>query len=240
MGETHNQRGGVCNPPTPYYDEDGITIYHGDCRVLLPHLGSVDLVLMDPPYGVRYETARRSRTDKLRTPVVGDESTDVFAEAWPGCFNLLRGNRHWYVFASPRMICEVMQIVGNAKHIIAWDKGDRGTVGDLACGFGEAWEAIFYGMKGRRHLNGRRPRTVIRFDWSGTMDPLHPTVKPVPLLQKMVSWSTDAGETVLDPFAGSGTTLAAAKLTGRKAIGIEIDEMYCEVAANRLRQGVLF
>jgi DNA modification methylase len=89
-------------------------------------------------------------------------------------------------------------------------------------------------------LNGKRPRTVIRYDWSATMDPVHPTVKPVPLLCKIIEWSTSAGEIVLDPFMGSGTTLRAAKDTMRRAIGIELNEKYCEVAANRMARGVLF
>lgn len=222
----------------PYYERNGITIYHGDCREILPTLPKVDLVLTDPPYGVSYVTSRRLRSDKLRKPVANDETLDCFASAWPMCLELLNDNRHWYVFASPRMIHEYPPIVGNAKHTIAWDKGDRGTVGDLECGFGEAWEAILYGMKGRRPLNGSRPRTVVRFDWSSTLDPVHPTVKPVPLLCKLIAWSTLDDEMILDPFMGSGTTLRAAKDLGRKAIGIEIEERYCEIAAKRLEQEV--
>lgn len=228
----------------PYYEDAkaGIVIYHGDCLEVLPTIApeSVDLVLTDPPYGVAYVTARRSRSDKLRKAVANDASLDTMAAAWPLAIHTLRDDRHWYCFASPRMIHEAVPILGKVKHTLCWDKGDRGTVGDLEAGFGEAWEAIFYGMKGRRPINGKRPRTVIRFDWSATMDPVHPTVKPVPLLRQLIAWSTDEGETVLDPFCGSGTTLRAAKDLGRKAIGIEADESYCETSANRLAQGVLF
>ena len=224
----------------PYYSEGGITIYHGDCREVLPTLPLVDLLLTDPPYGVAYVTARRSRSEPLRVAVSNDTALDVVAEAWPAAMERLSNDRHWYAFASPRKISEAERIFGGAKHILAWDKGDRGTVGDLEAGFGEAWEAIFYGMKGRRALFGKRPRTVLRYDWSATMDPVHPTVKPVDLLARLIGYSTDIGETVLDPFMGSGTTLRAAKDTGRKAIGIEIEERYCEIAAKRLAQGVLF
>ncbi len=224
---------------SPYFQRDGITIYHGDCRDVLPGLGKVDAVVADPPYGIQYVTARRSRTDKLRTPVANDRSLAVVAEAWPMAIERLADDRHWYAFASPRCIAEASGIFTGAKHILAWDKGDRGTVGDLEAGFGEAWEAIFYGMKGRRPLNGKRPRTVIRFDWSGTMDPQHPTVKPIPLLSRLIAWSTEVGETVLDLFMGSGTTLRAARNIGRRAIGIEIEERYCEIAARRLEQNVL-
>jgi DNA modification methylase len=220
--------------------KDGQAIFHGDCREILPELPKVDLVLTDPPYGVAHVTSWRLRTDKKRHPIQNDKDLSVVADAWPLVVDRMKDDTHWYGFASPRMIPEAEQIFGKTKHILAWDKGDRGTVGDLDCGFGEAWEAIFYGMNGRRPLNGKRPRTVIRFDWSSTMDPVHPTVKPVPLLRRMVEWSTSHGETVLDPFMGSGTTLRACKDLGRRGIGIEIEEKYCEIAANRLRQEVLF
>jgi len=203
-------------------------------------LAPVDLLLTDPPYGIAYVTAWRSRSDDLRVPIANDSTLDVVAEAWPIAMDRLSDDRHWYAFASPRMIASASAVFGGHKHILAWDKGDRGTVGDLECGFGEAWEAVFYGMKGRRPINGKRPRTVVRYDWSGAMDPVHPTVKPVDLLRRMVEWSTGPDEVVLDPFMGSGTTLRAAKDTGRKAIGIEIEERYCEIAAKRLAQGVLF
>lgn len=227
---------------TPYYSHGGIEIYHGDSGILLAGGGSrfmTDLILTDPPYGVGYVTSWRSRTDELRKPVANDETLDVVSRIWPMALDCLHPDRHWYAFASPRRIVEAAAIFKGAKHILAWDKGDRGTVGDLECGFGEAWEGIFYGMKGRRPLNGSRPRTVIRYDWSSTMDPVHPTVKPCPLLGLMINWSSNPGETILDPFMGSGTTLRAAKDLGRKAIGIELEERYCEIAANRLSQEVL-
>ena len=223
----------------PYYQDDAVTLYHGDCREILPTLQECDLLLTDPPYGVAYVTARRLRRDKLRTPVANDETLDVVAEAWPMAMRALADDRHWYAFASPRKMVDAANLFCDFKHILAWDKGNRGTVGDLTCGFGEAWEAIFYGMKGKRALLGPRPRTVLRYDWSGTMDPLHPTVKPVGLLKQIATMSTETGETVLDPFMGSGTTLRAAKDLGRKAIGIEIEERYCEIAAKRMAQEVL-
>lgn len=229
----------------PYFTDGNITIYHGDCREVLPHLPpeSVDLILSDPPYGVRYVTAWRSRNDPLRIKIEADENLDALAAIIPGLNRLLKQDRHWYIFASPRMIADCQELLASLgdgiKNIIAWDKGDRGTVGDLESGFGEAWEACFYGMKGRRPLRGKRPRTVIRHDWSSTLDPVHPTVKPIPLLRKLVELSTEKDELILDPFMGSGTTLRAAKDLGRRAIGIEINERYCEIAAQRLQQQVL-
>ncbi len=122
----------------PYYEHDGIVIYNCDCREILPELPKVDLVLTDPPYGVNYVTSWRLRNDKLRVPVVNDKDLSIVAEVWPVTMDRLWDDRHWYSFVSPRMIKEAAGIFGDIKHILAWDKGDRGTVGDLKCGFGEA------------------------------------------------------------------------------------------------------
>lgn len=224
---------------TPYYEDSSVVIYHGDCRDVATSIPPVDLVLTDPPYGIGYVTARRSHHDKLRSAIQNDANLDVVAAAWPAILATLKADRHWYAFASPRNLIDAQRAVGAFKQVLCWDKGDRGTIGDLEAGFGEAWEAILYGMKGRRPLNGSRPRSLIRMDWSSTMDPVHPTVKPVPLLGLLIRWSSMPGETVFDPFMGSGTTLRAAKDLGRKAIGIEVREDYCEVAAQRLSQETL-
>ncbi len=229
---------------TPYYERDGITIYHGDCREILPGLesGSVDLVLTDPPYGVGYVTARRSRSDPLVSAIAGDDSLNAVRDVMPLLDRLLATDRHAYLFASPMRLGETAEVVGEwwaIKNLLVWDKGNSGTVGDLEAGYGVNWEAIIYAAKGRRPLQGRRPRCVYRYDWAGTRDPVHPTVKPVGLCSWLISKSAHPGETVLDPFCGSGTTLRAAKDLGRRAIGIEIEERYCEIAARRLAQDVL-
>lgn len=229
--------------PEPYYADNTVNIFHGDCREILPELlgrrDPVDLVLTDPPYGVGYRTTWRPAGDELRDPVANDRDLEVVAEAWPLVMAHLAEDRHWYAFASPRNLLEASEVFRGFKQILAWDKGDQGTAGDLQAGFGECWEAIFYGMKGRRCLNGARPRNIIRKDWAANWDTAHPTVKPVDLLQQLLLWSTDEGEVVLDPFMGSGTTLAAARNLGRFGIGIELEERYCERAAERCAQGRL-
>lgn len=229
----------------PYFERDGIVIYHGDCRDVLPTLeaGSIDLVLTDPPYGVQYVTAWRSRTDPLVAPITGDESLDLVRECLPTIDRLLAEDRHAYVFTSAARIgeaCEVIADFWKVKNVIVWDKGDAGSVGDLEAGYGVTWEGIVYANKGRRPLSGPRPRSVYRFDWSGTRDPVHPTVKPVGVLQWLMAKSSNPGEVILDPWMGSGTTLRAAQNLGRRAIGIEIEERYCEIAARRLDQLTLF
>jgi site-specific DNA-methyltransferase (adenine-specific) len=106
---------------------------------------------------------------------------------------------------------------------------------DLTAGYSMNWEAIAYGSKGRRALSGPRPRAIFRYDWQASRDPVHPTVKPVPMMQWLIAKSTAPGELIIDPFMGSGVVLKAAMDLGREAIGMEVEERYCEAAAKRLR-----
>lgn len=225
----------------PYYDDGQCVIYHGDCRKALVDLDPVDLLLSDPPYGVEYVTSWRSRTDPLVAPIAGDASLDLLAEVGGDLDRLLRPERHAYIFASSMRVGEATAALPwPVKNVLVWDKGEAGSVGDLEAGYGVNWEAVLYCIKGRRAFtDGRRPRAILRYPWSGTRDPVHPTVKPVPLLRSLIERSSYPDEVVLDPFMGSGTTLRAAKDCGRKAIGIEIEERYCEIAAERLGQEVL-
>lgn len=227
----------------PYYQDEAVTLYHGDFREVLPQIAEpIDLVLTDPPYGVQYVSSRRTRTDALRVPIAGDSDLNALRDALPLLDRLLRADRHAYLFAAPLRIGECVEAIQAqwlVKNVLVWDKGDAGTVGDLQAGYAWTWEPIVYATKGRRPLNGPRPRSIYRYDWSGSRDPVHPTVKPVGLLRWLINKSTRPGERVIDPFAGSGTTLRAAKDLGRCAIGCEVEERYCDIAARRLSQGVL-
>ena len=195
---------------TPYYEENGITIYHGDCREILPHLEPVDLVLTDPPYGL-------GRTDPVRQPrgTMNWDSAipgpDVFSE-------LLRIGRHQIIWGGnyfplpPR------------KGFFVWDKEQPENFSLAMCEM--AWSSI------------DKPAKLFRYSVRLYTDRQHPTEKPEALMRWCLNFMPDA-QTILDPFMGSGTTLRAAKDLGRKAIGIEIEEKYCEIAVNRLRQEVL-
>lgn len=225
------------NELKPYYQDSLVTLYHGDCLEVIPKLDlRFDMVITDPPYGINYKTSWRVKHDSLVEPIENDADLSILKKAWPLIDSALKGDGHWYCFASPQKLTEAIAITA-PKQILCWDKGDRGTVGDLSCGFGEAWEAILYGiMPGRKPLNGSRPRSVIRYDWSATMDPVHPTVKPVFLLTKLIGVSSKPDDLILDPFAGSGTAGMAAKDLNRRAVLIETSERYCEIAANRCSQ----
>jgi len=233
-------------PIEPYYDRDGITIYHADCLDVLPMLAreSVDLLLTDPPYGVDYLSNRRISNTKVAQVIHADDSLDAMRDALALCAPLLRDGRHAYYFASADETvgeaCSALPPALTFRRLLCWDKGNHG-MGDLERDYGHAWEAIIYAAKGQpRALNGPRPSNLIRVQRGGSGSTwVHPTQKPTPLIKFLIERSSNAGELVLDPFMGSGTTLRAAKDVGRRAIGIEINERYCEIAAKRLAQEVL-
>ncbi len=224
-----------------YYQDEAVTIYHGDCRDMLPSLPKVDLVLTDPPYGV------------------GIKYGDAYQDS-PG------GYWEWFL-----PVVEQLRAAGERlafthrvealRHVTGWDWVG---VWNKPCAFGARvgnsvllphWEPIFYfGI----HKQGTKADylsdvlTVLpekagissqigREKWQANGDfKAHPCPKPIELMGRiLVALAPSPDDIVLDPFAGSGTTLFAAKKRGNKTIGIEIEERYCEIAANRCRQTVM-
>ncbi|KKL96504.1 hypothetical protein LCGC14_1843760 [marine sediment metagenome] len=226
----------------PYYQDDAVTIYLGDCREVLPLLGPVDLVLTDPPYGVRWQSNHRAQKF---AEIEGDTGTDAAVEAIALALPLLRTYRHIYVFGR----YDFGGLPVTAPVELIWDKGTP-SGGDTASPWGKAHEYIQFMSyvpskanvrKGYGKLSARlRKGSVISVHRiTGAAVTRHPTEKPVLLLRQMIESSSLIGDTVLDPFAGVGSTLVAAVVEGRKAIGIEIEERYCEIAAQRMSQAVL-
>lgn len=208
---------------TPYYQDESTTIYHGDCREILPTLPKHDLVVMDPPYGMDFQSNHRL---KKHAKIANDASLPVELIA----IGIKMAKRAAYVFCRWDNLHEMPV----PKSVLAWVKNNW-SMGDLRHEHGRQWEACCFYPKELHEFIIRIP-DVIFADRTG--NDLHPTQKPESLIRRIVS--ANVGETILDPFMGSGTTLVAAKLEGRKAVGIELEERYCEIAANRLCQGVLF
>jgi DNA modification methylase len=206
---------------------DGITLIHGDCRKILPHLEPVDLVLTDPPYGIELESHGQIFVrDDIH--VVGDGSQELGSEVLTMCWQM---SLPQVVFSSPKAPWP-----GYWRQWLVWDKGPSvGIGGDRETCWKFDWEIIQVRLT--PPLNGQRDTSVLRFHVCAADYGLHPCQKPVQLLNYLIN--KVPGTNILDPFAGSGTTLVAAKQLGRKCIGIEIEEKYCEIAANRLRQEVL-
>lgn len=223
----------------PYFERDGIVLYHADCLDVLPALGkdAADLIVTDPPYGQAYKSNRADRFDFIQ----GDDGTlNVTAILNAACRCLRRG-RHVYFFG-PTLDLSATTMTAAVELI--WDKEILGT-GNLQLPFGLSHEKITFAVheisaanraKGYGNLTARlRKGSVLRCQKvQAAATGRHPTEKPVPILRQIIESSSVMGETVLDPFAGSGSTLEAAYLEGRKAVGIEIEEGYCEVAAKRL------
>jgi DNA modification methylase len=210
----------------PYYSDDLVTLYHGDCLEELAWL-EADVLVTDPPYGMSYTGfgGRKGEPRRLDGPVsvVGDSSVkarDDVIEKW--------GDRPALVFGRWNMTRPT-----KTKMRLIWDKSPCGFMGDLSLPWGGAEEEIYVlgaGFTGKRSGNVIRAQTLMSSDHSR---PDHPTPKPVGLMEVLIAKTLG---TVADPFAGSGTTLIAARNLGRQAIGVELEERYCEIIATRLSQ----
>ena len=229
---------------TPYYDEDGVQIYHGDCREVLPGLPVSDLCLTDPPYGIG--EAKGKNVSRGGVTRFGDKVSSR-GGGWKGRGKAVPardyGSSDWDNKPPPEWVFGLMmersqqQIIfgGNffplppSRCWLVWDKHNG------ACDFADcelAWTNL---DKAVRMLSHR---------WNGMLQAeketrWHPTQKPVALMRWCIQKAPDDVQTVIDPFMGVGATLRAAKDLSRRAIGIEIEEKYCEIAAKRLSQRVL-
>ena len=221
----------------PYYEdsESGIVIYNADCREVLPTLSPVDLVLTDPPYN---EVNRES--GGLRNLDRGEADSTPF-EVWPMATELARiAEGSIYVWCASEQVSQLRGAfvgAGLSTRIGVWHKSNPSPMNGESLWL-SAVELCVFARKSKAYFSRHCAAPV----WKGPTEPRddHPTAKPLWLFRELISASCAAGGTVCDPYMGSGTTLLAAKLSGHRAIGIEIEERYCEIAANRLAQGVLF
>jgi len=208
----------------PYYEHAGITIYHGDCLEVLPGLAAVDAVVSDPPYGMAWDgrvsrgvngTGKPGPTKHYDCSIAGDDEPFDPAPWLEFPRVVLFGSNHY----SQRLP------VGTT---LVWIKRLDGGFGSFLSDAEIAWMKGGHGVYCFRDLSAQGESSERK----------HPSQKPIPLMKWCIEKAGGEG-TILDPFMGSGTTLRAAKDLGRKAIGIEIEEKYCEIAAKRLSQEVL-
>jgi len=217
----------------PYYEDaaSGIAIYHGDCREILPSI-KADVVVTDPPYGIgfsEYEShvdTRESYQETLRGVWLAEAAISngwcvvyqsaTTARDWATWFQ-----RAWRILAIPKTFTQVhpgAALLWATDYALFWPVGTP------------TWPE-----------KGSRPRDWYLAETSDMSQRVkgHPCPRPLNAVRYIVNGFSAPDTFVLDPFMGSGTTLVAAKLEGRRAIGIEIEEKYCEIAARRLAQGVL-
>ena len=209
----------------PYYQDDFITLYHGDCLEHPELWMGADVLVTDPPYGMAYESNRVP--GRVQRPIAGDktiEARDRVLEKWTG-------ERPAIVFGKwnqPRPTA--------TKQRLIWSKAPDPGMGDLSSPWGNSDEEIYIMGKGFRGKRGPNVLTYSKPPVSNRPD--HPTPKPVSLMEHLIERCPPG--VIADPFAGSGSTLRAAKNLGRKAIGFEIEEKYCAITAEQLAQEVLF
>ena len=209
----------------PYFQNDLVTLYHGDCLEITEWL-EADVLVTDPPYGVAYKSNMdRGSRAQWHEVIKGDENT----EARDNALQMWGESKASLVFGTWK-VSKPKQ----TKQTVIWDKTPCGFMGDLSIPFGSAHEEIYcFGTKG---WTGKREASIIKSQMLMSADrerPNHPTPKPIGLMEKLISKTVGV---VADPFAGSGATLVAARNLGRKAIGVEMEEKYCEIIANRVSQ----
>lgn len=231
----------------PYYQDDYCTIYHGDCREILPEIGPVDLVLTDPPYGISYASSWKTRLGgqpRRRDSTFGPDVLETSALKY--IFDAQNTDRALFLFTRWDVLHNwkaAAEAVGyRTRQRLIWNKL-HWKMGDLEY-YGSQIEDVLLFTKGRYPIfpKGKGRRGNIFCSSSSYLpegQENHPTQKSIKTAKEFITDASKIGHIVLDPFMGSGTTLLAAKNLGRRAIGIEIEEKYCEIAVKRLRQEVL-
>ncbi len=216
----------------PYYSQSGVEIYHGDCREFLDALPLIEIghMLTDPPYGIALANhARGKRRSNRSFAIAGDVDQVVGQEVLTWAHER---NVAVTTFANP-----LRPWLGPWRQCLVWDKGPAvGGGGDPETLWKQSWELIQ--TSGHRR-GGERDSSVLNFWVTPLNSVLHPAAKPEALMLYLIERLTGSVLVIVDPFMGSGTTLVAAKRLGRSAIGIELEEKYCEIAAKRLQQEAL-
>lgn len=211
----------------PYYQDQSVTIYHGDCRQIVPQLGNFDLLLTDPPYGI----FKKSNDGKM----FGNKtiySEDKKATQWDvkptqEDLDTIKNACELFVIWGGNYFADSL---GSCPGILVWNK----KTGNNSYADGEA---AFSNVTGTMR--------IFTHQWCGAFKDsergkkaMHPTQKPLEVIKWCINLAGNV-QTILDPYAGSGTTGRAAKDLGKQAVLIEMDEQYCEIAAQRMAQEVL-
>lgn len=210
---------------TPYYSQDGIVIYHGDCREVLPCLTTPAAIVTDPPFNVGKD--------------YGTHQDDMTDGAYEELLCLVAGVCFFQGWVTPTVQLErFVRLLGCAAHPVVVRRGAQGPIR-----FGWSDQFLLLLVRGK-------PAKPVSNVWDGIRLPDegyyytgeaygHPGTTAEGVMARLVDLLVPMGTLVVDPFVGTGTTLVAAKRLGRKAIGIELEERYCEIAAKRLQQGAL-
>jgi site-specific DNA-methyltransferase (adenine-specific) len=220
-----------------YYEENDIILLHGDCLDILPHLekDSIDLVLTDPPYN---KVNRSSNGLRNLDKGLADSLPANIDNLLPYLITVCEGS--FYIFCGTEQVSSIRSYLVSAglstRHGF-WEKTNPSPMNGEHIYLSAIENVIFAKHKGAT-FNGKCLRPIWKTPVPENIG--HPTSKPLPMIKGMMHVSSNVGDTILDPFLGSGTTAVAAKQLGRKCIGIELEKKYLDIAIERLRQEVLF
>ena len=214
-----------------------VKLIHGDCLQVMRGMedNSVDAVICDPPYGLMSESGKV----QMRGAIVNQDYGDWDKSLDYDWINYLPASKSAVIFHDQKQSTNLSNIASesgwNLKRFIFWDKGDSGI--NPRRNFVNCVEvAAFFVKKNYTWNGGGATRNIFRFNRRPT--PFHPTQKPVSLMAWIILTITNPGDTILDPFMGSGTTGVACVQTGRNFIGIEIDEKYFAIAQKRIKDAL--
>lgn len=218
----------------PYYSDEHVTIYHGRAEDVLPTIGPADVVLTDVPYN---EVNRRD--SGLRDLDRGEADSAPVDVEWVVDQAVRIATGTVYVWCGSNQLGPIRQRMtdhGLTTRAAVWHKSNPSPMNGEHLWL-SAIELCVFGRKPRAYFDGRCAPNV----WQGPTEPRddHPTAKPEWLFKRLIAASCPPDGLIVDPYLGSGTTVAAAKAMGRRAIGVEMNEAYCEIAASRCAQGVL-
>ena len=243
----------------PYYEQDGITIYHGDCREILPTLEKVDLVLTSPPYNFDagsvlgckydYEFKRKGYKDNYTPDEYYQQQSRLLDLVIP---------KAGLVFYNIQMIAgnkdALFRLMGNyadrLKEIIIWDKKNAEPAINENCLNSQFEFILVFSEDNRRKFqrcyfergtlsNVWSIGKIVKNQRNAISRIKHFAMMPFGVADRILLNFSEKNDTVLDPYLGSGTTALSAKKLNRRCIGIEIEEKYCEIAAKRLSQSVM-
>jgi len=206
-------------------------IYCGDCLELMKQIPdkSIDLVLTDPPYG--------TKTNQREEGLMIGEFSNVLPLVLPEIHRVLKNSGAFYCFTSWKQMPEWLlrfQQYFKLQNLLIWDKQRHSGVWSPSS-WQFTWEGIYFGIKGKHKIR-KYQRDILKSELKGKRIAMQ---KPVDIIGQMIEASSDEGDTILDPFLGSGTTAVACKQLKRNFIGIEISQKYCDIANQRLRQNIL-
>lgn len=224
-------------------------IWNGRSELLVEKIeGPIDAIITDPPYGMAFESERIKSTQgkKFVKKIENDASLDeALAQFFATMLPLVpktADDCDMYVFTRWDIVKTWIDAINElddftVQNLLVWDKMQL-AMGDIWANWDYSFEFIIYAKKGRRLLSKRRS-SILSFERVHQQHRIHPTEKPVALISELIKVSTKPGDLIVDPFAGSGSTIVAAEQLGRRAIGIELDPDHFRRGSARLGQNLL-